>query len=237
MFRRWSPTPNKTKQPLPARRRITLHLEALEARDCPSASPWDAPAGAADAGPSGTALVMTANPGLSLSLSVVPGPRGTATVSGKVSGASPAGGLTVTLSGVVSGSVTTNANGTFAWSGPASGPGQVQAAVTNGAGNTVRSSTNLIANGPTIVNFQAIDNGDNTWTFTGQIQDPDAAGLVVTLAGIPSLDDNNASATVQADGSFSYTVTLRPGESGGVTAECIDWWGQASNEATAYVTG
>jgi hypothetical protein len=195
-----------------------------------------APVATPDAVLSDNALVTVADPGLSLSLSVVPGPGGTATVWGQVSGASPTGGLTVTLSGVVSGSVTTCADGTFTYTGPASALGQIQAAVTDGAGNTVTSSINLSASPPTIVNFQAINNGNNNWTFTGQVQGPSAAGLIVTLAGIPSLS-SNASATVQASGSFSYTVTLQPGESGGVTADCIDWWGQASNQAITYVVG
>jgi hypothetical protein len=186
---------------------------------------------------SNTAPALVTDPGLSLSLSVVPGPGATATVFGQVSGGSPTGGLTVTLSGVVSASVTTNADGTFTFTGSASGLGQVQAAVTDSAGNTVTSSANLTASPPTIVNFQAINNGNNNWTFTGQVQGPYVAGLVVTLAGIPSLDNNSASATVQANGSFIYTITLQPGECGGVTADCIGCWGQASNEARAYVVG
>jgi hypothetical protein len=214
-----------------------LHLESLEARDCPSADPLVAPIATGDAASSDTALVLVANPGLSLNLSVVPGPRGTATVSGQVSGSSQTGGLTVILVGVVSGSVTTGADGTFTYTGRASGPGSIKAFVTDDAGDMVTSSTNLTANPPTVVNFQAINNGNNNWTFTGQVQGPNATGLVVMLAGIPSLDGNNASATVQPNGSFSYTVTLRPGESGGVTADCLDWWGQGSNEATAYVVG
>jgi hypothetical protein len=236
MFRWSSPNLKKTKQSRAVRqRRITLHLEALEARDCPSASALVAPVEPAAAAVSNTAPAIVAAPGISLSLSVVPGPGGTATVSGQVSGGSPTGGLTVTLSGVVSGSVATCADGTFTYTGPASGPGQIQAAATDAAGTTVTSATKRIARPPTIVNFRAIYNGNNNWTFTGQVHGPHAAGLVVTLAGIPSLDNRNASATVQASGSFSYTITLQPGECGGVTAECIDLWGHRSNEATTYV--
>jgi hypothetical protein len=89
---------------------------------------------------------------------------------------------------------------------------------------------------PVILNFKAINNGNNLWTFTGQVQDAYATGLVVQLGGIPSLETSNASAIVQADGTFSLTISLQPGDQGGVTAECIDWWGQASNEATAFVS-
>jgi hypothetical protein len=238
MLRWWSPTPKDTKKTLPARpRRITLHLEALEARNSPSAFPPDAPLVEGDAVLSDTTLVLAADPGLSLSPSGVPGPEGTATASGEVSGASPDGGTTVTLSGVDSGSVTTNADGAFTYAGPASGSGQDQPAVTGYAVSPVSPPANQAPTPPTIVNFQAVNNGNNSWTFSGQVQAPDAAGLVVTLAGIPTLDDNNVSVTAQADGAFSYTVTLQPGESGGVTAETVDRCGQASNEATAFVTG
>jgi hypothetical protein len=89
---------------------------------------------------------------------------------------------------------------------------------------------------PVLLNFKAINNGNNLWTFTGQVQDAYATGLVVQLGGIPSLANHNASATVQADGTFSLTLSLQPGEQGAVTAECIDWLGQASNEATAFVS-
>jgi hypothetical protein len=182
---------------------------------------------------SSPAFSTLADPGISVNLSVAPqGPNRMVTVTGQVSCNSPAG-LKVILSGVVAGSLITSSNGTFTYTGPASALGQIQAAVTDCWGITVTSSTMLINNPPRIVNFQAINNGNNIWTFTGQVQDEYAAGLVVTLGGIPSLD--NVTVTVQANGTFSYTIMLQPGESGGVTAECIDWWGQASNEATAFV--
>jgi hypothetical protein len=183
---------------------------------------------------SGTAQATVSDPGVSIRVSVAQGPSRTVTVTGQVSGNSPAG-LTVTLSGVVAGSVTTNANGTFIYTGPASALGQIQATVTDVWGVTAASSTMLTDTPPRIVSFEAINNGNNSWTFTGQVQDEYAAGLVVRLGGIPCLDNNNASATVQANGTFTYTVTLEPGENGGVTAECTDWWGQASNQATAFV--
>jgi hypothetical protein len=183
---------------------------------------------------SNTAQVMVNDPGLSLSVSVAQGPRRTVTVTGQVSCNSPCG-LTVTLSGVVSGSVTTNANGTFTYTGPASALGQIQATVTDVWAVTATSSTTLTNKPPTIIDFQAINNGNNSWTFTGQVVDEYAAGLVVRLGGIPTLDNTGATATVQANGTFSYTISLPPGQIGGVTAECIDWWGQASSEATTFV--
>jgi hypothetical protein len=198
--------------------------------------PGSATAADLDGSTSSPAQAAVTDPGISIRVSVAQGPNRTVTVTGQVSCNSPAG-LTVALSGVVSGSVTTGANGTFTYTGPTSGPGQVQAAVTDVWGVPAASSATLTNNAPTIVNFRAINNGNNIWTFTGQVKDEYAAGLVVRLAGTPTLDNNNASATVQTNGTFSYTIALKPGESGGVTAECFDWWGQASNEANAFVVG
>jgi hypothetical protein len=290
-----SPGQTKTRRSLLRRQRAILQVEALEGRDCPSASGPQITSFSAtvesghmvllsgtvvDSSPttavvtfggvgsgsvtpnasgyfqvqeniaqlgtvfatltdpgsntSSTAQATVNDPGVSLTMSVAPGPSRTATVTGQVCCNSPAG-LTVTLSGVVSGSVTTTANGTFTFTGPASALGQVQATVTDVWGVAATSSATLTASPPTIVNFQAINLGNNVWTFTGQVQDEYAAGLVVKLAGITSLDNNNATATVQADGTFSYTIALQPGESGSVTANCMDWWGQPSNQATALV--
>jgi len=183
---------------------------------------------------SNTAQATVSDPGVSLSVLVAQGPGRTVTVTGQVSANSPAG-LTVTLSGVVSGSVITTSNGTFSWTGTASGLGQIQATVTDVWGVTASSSTTLTDNPPKIVNFQAINNGKNSWTFTGQVQYAYAAGLVVTLGGIPSLVNANASATVQANGTFTLNIMLQPGEIGSATAECTDAWGQASTVATTYV--
>ncbi len=183
---------------------------------------------------SSTAQATVSDPGISLNLSAVQGPNRTVTITGQVSCNSPAG-LTVTLSGIVSGSVTTNTDGTFTFTGVASALGQIYATVTDIWGVSAGSSTALTNAPPTIVNFRAINNGNNTWTFTGQVQDEYAAGLVVRLRGIPSLDNNNVAVTVQANGTFSYTITLRPGEGGVVTADCTDWWGLTSSQASAYV--
>jgi hypothetical protein len=293
----WSGPTRKNSKKLPSvRQRTFLHMEPLEGRDCPSASPitpqitafsvnvqtgntvllsgtitdslptaarvsfGGVASGLATPDASGhfqlqeslsrlgmisatvqdpngsvsnTSQVMISDPGMSLSLSVAQGPNRTVTVTGQVSSSWPTGGLTVTLSGVVAGSVTTSANGTFTYTETASALGEIQAKVTDAWGVTVTSSAMLNDNPPTIVNFQAIDNGGDCWTLTGQVQGGDMAGGVVTLGGIPSL--NNVSVPVQADGSFFYTVTLQPGEHGEATAECIDDAGQASNVVTVFV--
>ncbi len=242
MLRWWSAKTQKTRRPLPNRPRVLLRLEALESRDCPSAlftTPMpgtDSPS--ATTPPASISTIAPApvnDPGTSLTVAAMPGPNHTATVTGQVSGNAPAG-LTVTLSGVVSGSVTTNADGTFTWTGPASALGQIQATVTDASGVTVAALTTLTDPPPAILNFKAINNGNNNWTFTGQVQDAYATGLVVQLGGIPSLTTNNASAIVQANGTFSYTIALQPGEQGFATAQCSDSWGQSSTQALAYVS-
>jgi hypothetical protein len=253
MFHWFRPNQNKTRSLL-KRPRTVLQMELLERRDCPSAQPITPDASGSFPAPeniypletvcttapdpggtvSNTAPA-TPNPlGASLCVFVAQGPNRTVTVTGQVFGNSP-GGLAVTLSGVVSGSMTTDANGMFTYTGTASAAGQIHATVTDAWGVTASSSTTLLNLPPIIINFQAINNGNNTWTFIGQVQDEYATGLVVRLSGIPSLDNNNASATVQANGAFSYTISLQPGENGSVTAECIDLWGQSSTEATAFV--
>jgi hypothetical protein len=88
---------------------------------------------------------------------------------------------------------------------------------------------------PSIVNFRAIYNGNNNWTLTGVVSGQGMAGRNVMLGGIPSLDNNNASASVQDSGSFSYTFTAQPGECGGVVAQVTNSCGQPSNEATSYI--
>jgi hypothetical protein len=125
---------------------------------------------------SNPAQATVSDPGISISVSAAQGPNRTVTVTGQVSCNSPAG-LTVTLSGVVSGSVTSSANGTFSYTGTASALGQIQATVADVWGVTASSSTTLADSPPTVVNFQAINNGNNSWTFTGQVQGEYAAGV------------------------------------------------------------
>jgi hypothetical protein len=210
MFHWASPTRKNAKRSLVCRQRTTLHVEALEGRDCPSA-------------PQITAFAATVQTGNVVLLS------------GTIIDAHPTAAL-VCFGGAASGSVTPDASGHFQLQESLPQLGTVFATVKDPGGITsTTAQAAAIDIPPVIVNFRAINNGNNCWTFTGQVQDEDAAGLVVTLRGLPSLNNNNASATVQANGSFSYTITLQPGESGGVTAVCIDEWGQASNAAMAFV--
>jgi hypothetical protein len=139
---------------------------------------------------------------------------------------------TLMLAGVVQTQVRTNGSGGFSWSGAASGLGWIYAYLNS----QQEASVQVTDDPPTIVNFRAVNNGNRSWTFSGQVQDNEpVAGLVVELRGIPSLDNPPASPVVQTNGTFSYTLMLQPGEQGGVVAYTHDQWGQQSNEATAYV--
>jgi hypothetical protein len=201
--------PTQTKKSLLLRRqRTTLNLEALERRDCPSAPQITA----------FTAIVQSGHMVL---------------LSGTIIDSNPTAAL-VSFGGLASGSITPDASGHFSVQENLPGLGMVSAAVKDPGGALSNPAQTMVIDAPpVIVNFRAINNGGNSWTFSGQVQDEDAAGMVVTLGGIPAL--NHVFVTVQANGSFSCTVTLQPGESGNATAVCVDAWGQTSNNATAYV--
>jgi hypothetical protein len=86
---------------------------------------------------------------------------------------------------------------------------------------------------PVIVDFTATEDYGCTWTFAGNVSDPNMAGMHVALGGLQSLAGQTV--TVAADGSFSLTIMLQPGESGTATAQATDCNGQVSNVATAFV--
>jgi hypothetical protein len=178
-----------------------------------------------------TATIADAAPVVQLS---VANPGGKNVIlSGRVTDLDP-GGRTVTFNGVVSGSVVTAPNGTFSYRTRASRLGDVRAVTTDVWGQTSATVTATLASAnPTISNFQAEQGPQNCWTFSGKVTDESAAGLLVHLGGIASL--TGVTATVQADGSFSVTVHLQPGEEGTATAQTTDWWGLKSNVAADLV--
>jgi hypothetical protein len=170
----------------------------------------------------------------SLTLNVAPGTRNMVTLSGQVTAGAP-GGLTVAFNGVVSGTATTNVDGTFQVTLPASGVGQIQATVTDIWGQTAASPPVTVkSNAPVIENFQAAQQPDGTWIFTGTVIDECPSGLTVQLGGIPALMGKTV--TVRDDGTFSFTATLMMGEAGTATAMCTDWFGLQSNTDYALVS-
>jgi hypothetical protein len=169
--------------------------------------------------------VSCPKPGLSLSLAYLT--RNTVELSGTVTAQSPAA-LTVTFAGVVTGTTTTDASGKFNVSLDASGVGQIQATVTDVWGQVSdAASVNVTDTAPVISNFTAVNVGLHQWTISGTVTDATAAGITVYLGGLSELQ--NQTVTTDANGNFSITITVQPGESGTIWAQCTDWFGLQSN--------
>jgi hypothetical protein len=183
---------------------------------------------------SNTAQVTLASATPRITLSISYGSQRTVTLSGKVTAPSP-GGLTVTFTGEVNGSVTTNADGTFSLTTQADGLGTIHASTTDAWGQASNcSQVTVKSNKPVINDFQAVEGSNGTWTFSGQVTDESAPGLMVTLSGLPSLTGKTV--TVDSTGCFDLTLQLQPGENGTATAQTIDWWGLTSDAVTEWVS-
>jgi hypothetical protein len=195
-----------------ARRRLArLELEALEARDCP------------------TAPVIT-------TMSFTELPQRVVRLSGTVADDHDVTAVTVNFTGVVNGSTTVNAAGGFVLQATASALGKVSATAYDPQQQLTSAPYALLitSSPPAITNFSAVENPDGTWTFSGCVTDAAPQGEVVNFGGLNSL--RNKTATVQnAMGYFTLTVTLQPGEQGTATAMTTDWWGQGSNLAQTLV--
>ena len=90
------------------------------------------------------------------------------------------------------------------------------------------------SSGPVIVDFAAIENPDNVWTFEGQVTDPTNPGLcTVYLGGLPSLVGK--SVECDASGYFTIDIPLTSQDLGTATAQAVDGQGLKSNVAVAYV--
>ncbi len=88
---------------------------------------------------------------------------------------------------------------------------------------------------PVIRNFGGAEGTSPQFTFSGVVSDTSPAGLTVTFGGIPSLVGKTA--TTNADGSFSLTVSLNTNgsDNGTAWAQTTDWNGLTSTEATTSV--
>jgi hypothetical protein len=87
--------------------------------------------------------------------------------------------------------------------------------------------------GPSIEDFQAIQETSNIWTFRGRVTGNDVVGLEVRFGGLPSLSGQTA--TVEENGWFYLTIRLQPGERGVASAQTTDRSGNASNVALTNV--
>lgn len=192
----------RTASPRTARRVARPRLETLEARDCPT---------------------------LTLNYNISYGAQRSVTISGHVGGMnSPMAG--VTFSGVVAGNAVVAANGDFSFQAQASALGTVHARARDSTGDqSAVVDASVVSAAPTISNFTATQGANNCWIFQGHVDDESAAGMTVTLGGLPSLQGRMAQ--VQADGTFTCVVQLAQGEAGTATARTTDWWGLTSNLA------
>jgi hypothetical protein len=74
---------------------------------------------------------------------------------------------------------------------------------------------------PQITSFFATQvAGTLTWTLSGTVASPDPLSTTIQFGGLASLSGRSCS--VQADGTFSITVTLQSGECGMASAQATD---------------
>jgi hypothetical protein len=153
---------------------------------------------------------------------------------GQVTNTSSPGGLTVLLSGVVGGTTTTDSNGYFQVTLPASGQGTAYLATADGQSNIAQVAVTDPAT--TINEFTEVSGGiSGVSTFSGSVQGG-YQGEVVNFSGLKDLQGQ--SATCDANGNFEISVQLdgQPDDEGEAYAQATDAWGVQSNEATFYVT-
>jgi hypothetical protein len=169
----------------------------------------------------------------SLTLNYTWGPNKTVTLWGTVTDEAPQSAL-VLFSGAATGSVTPNPDGTYRVTLPASKLGLVTATVIDQYGAaSLATAVTLTDPTPVVSNFKAVQQTDGSWIISGTVTAGFAPGLVVQLGGASQLD--NATATVQSDGTFTYHVSLSPGQNDSLTAVTTDLWGAQSNTATTTV--
>jgi hypothetical protein len=181
-----------------------------------------------DGGNVAGALSLVSDVAPTLTLTLAYGPNKQVIVSGRVTDAQ-AGGMTVTFSGAANGSVVTNADGTFTQTMTAESLGKITATTQDVWGLTSAAAQVTVANTAPKITLMASNVSGDVWTFSGRVTDNYAPGLVVTFSSSTMPDLNGKTAVVQADGTFSLTVTLRPGEQGWVDASVIDSWGKTGD--------
>jgi hypothetical protein len=160
------------------------------------------------------------------------------TITGTVNDALPRG-LTVNVGGPAfgggfAGNTTTGSQGNFSITLTASQLDQVMVSTTDQWGqNSALASLKLADSTPTITNFTGTQGLGHSWTFTGTVTAGYAPGLTVNFAGLPEMA--NQKVTVQADGTFSLTVTLNANESGYVSCAVTDCWNLTSATRCYFV--
>jgi hypothetical protein len=155
------------------------------------------------------------------------------TVRGFVNNTPSPGGLTVQLSGAVSGSTTTNDSGQFSATLTATALDKIFAATADGLSNTAQ--VMLWDPTPQISNFTVTSYSHGMYMFSGTVSG-NTQGETVTFGGMVVSTDGQV-VTVNSNGSFSFVIQLSGADdTGSVTAQATDWWGQTSNLATTWVS-
>lgn len=211
MFGLWSRSP-RTRKPV-ARRTPTLCLERLEDRLSPSG-----------------ASAVSGGELLTMNVTYLQGKQ--ATFSGQLTNGSGAvANQSINLTGVVAATVTTNATGNYSITLKIPQLGTEYAASSDGLSNIAQFT--LVGGSPAIGNFTAKAEGGGLWLFTGSVSGAPTQGEVVSFGGINALQGK--STTVNADGSFSFCAIVKSGQGGWASAEAVDWWGDTSEPAAAFV--
>jgi hypothetical protein len=186
------------------RRRVRPQLEGLEPRDCPAAPviAW---------------------------MSYTELPQKVLCITGSVSDDQGYADVTVNLTGVVNVATTVTDTGQFTVQVAADHLGLVMGEATD-SGQQLTSESYALevsSNPPVLGNFNAAENADGTWTFSGQVSDAVPQGDTITFGGLNALQGKTA--TVDVSGNFSLTVPVAAGDDGTATAQATDQWGQTSN--------
>ena len=159
---------------------------------------------------------------------------GIATINGKLADLDPAS-ETVQFSGAASGSVTTDSSGNFSVTVYTANVGNLFASATDLWGQTSNTEeVSVPADVIGIVDFAAIRETSNVWTFEGRVIGAVPGEVTVQLGGLPSLN-SSAPFAVAGDGTFAMTETLGANEWGTATALAIDSDDNQSNLAAAMV--
>jgi len=149
---------------------------------------------------------------------------------GRVSDETP-GTCAVVIAGAANVIAMCDASGNFDVTSNVASPGTITATPGDGTLTGAQITRNL-TNDPPTCSIIAVQGPNNTWTFSGYVGDECPQGLVVTLSGPAGV--NGATATVQAGGAWSVTLTLAPTASGFVTATVTDWYGLTGSSTTYF---
>lgn len=153
------------RRPAPARaaavrpRRVRLHLESLESRECLSAP--------------------------EVMLSVLPGQGQQVLLAGHVVDENP-GTVTVNFSGVVTGAVTAEPDGSFNFLTTASGLGMVSAVALDEEYLSSQPFQVLLTSTAPLLNLTVTQGPDRTFLVSGQVLDESPGGRIVTFSGAAS---------------------------------------------------